>query len=32
MKWVERIPVHINEIIKCKGGNKYIEGSKSVSW
>jgi hypothetical protein len=31
MKWVERIPVHINKIIKCNGGNEYIEGFKGVS-
>ena len=31
-KWVERIPVHIEEIIRCKGGNEYMEGSAGVSW
>ena len=25
-KWIERIPGHIQHIIKCKGGNKYKEG------
>ena len=24
--WIERIPVHIQEIIKLKGGNEYREG------
>lgn len=31
-RWVERIPIHITEIIKCKGGNEYMEGSGGVSW
>ena len=24
--WIERIPVHIQEIIKLEGGNEYREG------
>jgi hypothetical protein len=24
--WIERIPVHIERIIACKGGNEYKEG------
>ena len=31
-RWVERIPVHIEEIIRLEGGNEYIEGSEGVSW
>ena len=31
-RWVERIPIHITEIIKYKGGNEYMEGSGGVSW
>ena len=25
-QWIERIPVHIKEIIRLKGGNEYHEG------
>jgi transposase len=25
-KWIERIPKHIKQIIKCGGGNEYKEG------
>jgi hypothetical protein len=24
--WIERIPIHIQEIIRLKGGNEYKEG------
>jgi hypothetical protein len=24
--WIERIVVHIQEVIKCDGGNEYKEG------
>jgi hypothetical protein len=24
-KWIERIPIHIQEVIKLKGGNEYKE-------
>ena len=27
-KWIEAIPHHIKEIIRCEGGNKYKEGRK----
>jgi hypothetical protein len=32
--WIERIPYHIQEIIRCKGGNEYKEGRKEFkrSW
>jgi hypothetical protein len=26
--WIERIPVHIEEIINCEGDNLYNEGRK----
>jgi len=26
--WIERIPVHIQEIIQLEGGNQYKEGRK----
>ena len=26
--WIERIPIHIEEIIRLKGGNEYQEGRK----
>ena len=26
--WIERIPHHIQEVIRCKGGNEYKEGRK----
>ena len=26
--WIDRIPVHIEEIIACKGNNLYKEGQK----
>jgi hypothetical protein len=28
-EWIERIPVHIKEIIRLKGGNEYKEGRKA---
>ena len=31
-KWVERISIHIQEIIRYKGGNEYMEGSGDISW
>ena len=31
-RWVERIPVHIEEILRLDGGNEYMEGSEGVSW
>ena len=24
--WIERIPIHIQEIIRLEGGNEYVEG------
>jgi hypothetical protein len=27
--WIERIPVHIKEVIRLKGGNEYEEGRKA---
>jgi hypothetical protein len=27
--WIERIPIHIKEIIRLEGGNKYAEGRKA---
>jgi hypothetical protein len=32
--WIERVPVHIQEIIALKGGNKYKEGRNTFkrSW
>jgi hypothetical protein len=32
--WIERIPHHVQEIIRCKGGNEYEEGRKEFkrSW
>jgi hypothetical protein len=27
-KWIEAIPHHIQEIIRCEGGNEYQEGRK----
>jgi hypothetical protein len=33
LEWIERIPKHIQHIIKCKGGNKYKEGlERSRKW
>ena len=26
--WIDRIPIHIEEIIACKGNNLYQEGRK----
>jgi hypothetical protein len=26
--WIERIPVHIQEVIRLEGGNEYKEGRK----
>jgi hypothetical protein len=26
-EWIERIPKHVKEIIRCGGGNEYREGS-----
>ena len=26
--WIRRIRHHVKEIIRCKGGNKYIEGNE----
>jgi hypothetical protein len=31
-RWVDRIPVHIEAIIDCEGGNEYMEGSAGVSF
>ncbi|KAF1985386.1 hypothetical protein K402DRAFT_394729, partial [Aulographum hederae CBS 113979] len=28
--WIERIPRHIKEIIRCEGGNEYREGREHV--
>jgi len=25
--WIERIPRHIKEVIRCRGGNDYVEGA-----
>ena len=30
--WVDRIAIHIEAIIKCKGGNEYMESSADISW
>jgi hypothetical protein len=34
--WIERIPVHIQEVIRLEGGNEYKEGrcgeKKQASW
>ncbi|KAJ1323004.1 hypothetical protein MN608_11858 [Microdochium nivale] len=26
--WIERIPVHIQQILKLEGGNEYVEGRR----
>ena len=26
--WIERIPIHIQEVIRLEGGNEYQEGRK----
>ncbi|KAF7503566.1 hypothetical protein GJ744_003594 [Endocarpon pusillum] len=32
-RWIERIPFHIQEIIRLKGGNEYKEGKTAKrSW
>ena len=31
-RWVDRIQVHIKEVIRCEGGNEYMEGSEGVTW
>jgi hypothetical protein len=30
-RWIERIPYHIQEIIRLKGGNDYKEGVLKVT-
>ena len=27
-EWIERIPIHIKEVIRLKGGNEYKEGRR----
>jgi hypothetical protein len=27
-EWIKRIPIHIKEVIRLKGGNEYKEGRK----
>ena len=31
-RWVDRIKVYIEEIIRLEGGNEYMEGSSGVSF
>ena len=31
-RWVDRIKIHIKEIIRLEGGNEYMEGSGGVSF
>jgi len=31
-RWVDRIKIHIEEIIKLEGGNEYMEGSAGVAF
>ena len=28
--WIERIVEHIQQVIKCEGGNEYKEGRKKI--
>ena len=30
-RWIERIPYHIQEVIRCEGGNEYQEGHPARS-
>jgi hypothetical protein len=29
-EWIERIPFHIQEVIRLEGGNEYQEGQRTV--
>jgi fructose-bisphosphate aldolase class 1 len=29
--WIKRIPIHIKEVIRLKGGNEYKEGRKAFN-